>query len=96
MKDKLLKKIENKEAHLVVVGMGYVGLPLAVEFTRAGFKVTGLEVDQEKVDLLNSGKSYIPDISSDRLAPLVAQGSLSATTDADILTMADAVSISVP
>ncbi|NLA70350.1 MAG: UDP-N-acetyl-D-glucosamine dehydrogenase, partial [Clostridiales bacterium] len=62
MKDKLLKKIENKEITVGVVGLGYVGLPLAVEKAKAGFKTIGFDVQQAKVDMVNSGENYIGDV----------------------------------
>ena len=62
MKETLLKKIENKEITVGVVGLGYVGLPLAVEKAKAGFKTIGFDVQQEKVDLINQGKNYIGDV----------------------------------
>ncbi len=92
----LLSKIEEKRAHIVIVGMGYVGLPLAVEFARAGFRVTGLDVNEHKMALLNQGVSYIPDVSSDTLAPLAAKGTISGTVDTSVLATADAISICVP
>src|ERR671913_481788 len=64
----LLKKIESKQAKLGVIGLGYVGLPLAVEFARAGFSVVGYDVDQKKVAELLAGRSYIPDVASAHLA----------------------------
>ena len=95
-KQQLLEKIHNRTAQVVVIGVGYVGLPLAVEFAQAGFRVTGLDVNAKKMDLLNKGVSYIPDVPGDHLAPLVAGGFLSGTTDREVLGTADAVSICVP
>ncbi|MDI1483703.1 nucleotide sugar dehydrogenase [Polyangium sp. y55x31] len=92
----LLKKIEDRSAHIVVVGIGYVGLPLVVEFARAGFSVTGYDKDREKVRLLGQGESYIGDIPSSALAPHVAAGRLRATTDPDVLGSADAIVVCVP
>ena len=70
----LLKKIEGKQAKLGVIGLGYVGLPLAVEFARAGFTVIGYDVDARRVGELMAGNSYIPDVASDHLAEVVKNG----------------------
>jgi len=78
------------------VGIGYVGLPLVVEFARAGFTVTGYDKDREKVRLLGLGESYIGDIPTSALAPHVAEGKLHATTDPDVLASADAIVVCVP
>lgn len=96
MKDYLLDKINTRTAKIGVVGLGYVGLPLAVEFAEAGFDVVGVDVAEKKVDIINSGKSYIPDIPTDRLAPVVASGKLTATTSYSDIADADAISICVP
>ena len=77
----LLKKIEAKQARLGVIGLGYVGLPLAVEFARAGFAVVGYDVDERKVAELMAGRSYIPDVPSEHLAEVVKNGKFVATTD---------------
>ncbi len=92
----LLKKIEDRTAHVVVVGIGYVGLPLVVEFARAGFRVTGYDKDPEKVRLLRLGESYIGDIATSELAPHVAEGRLTASTDPKVLGTADAIVVCVP
>lgn len=92
----LLSKIEQRTARVVVIGIGYVGLPLVVEFARAGFRVTGYDKDPEKVRLVNAGTSYIGDIPTSELAPLVKEGRLDATTDTKILAEADAVIVCVP
>ena len=96
IKQQLLDKIQARTARVVVVGVGYVGLPLAVEFAQAGFPVTGMDIDGRKVAMLNAGRSYIPDMPSETLAPLVASGQLSATDDYAVLENADVVSICVP
>jgi UDP-N-acetyl-D-glucosamine dehydrogenase len=91
-----ISKISDKSAHVVVIGIGYVGLPLVVEFARAGYRVTGYDKDPGKVQLLNSGESYIGDIASQDLAPLVKKGLLSASSDPAVLKDADAVVVCVP
>jgi UDP-N-acetyl-D-glucosamine dehydrogenase len=96
IKDTLMEKLKDKTARVAILGMGYVGLPLAVVFAEAGFYVTGVDPDKRKVDSLVTGKSYIPDISTERLAPLVKSGNLKATTDFSVLKDMDAVSICVP
>jgi len=92
----LKEKIENKTARFGVVGLGYVGLPLAVEFAKVGLKVTGFEVDPGKVEELTAGRSYIGDVPTEELAPLVEQGLFNATTDFDELAEMDVISICVP
>ncbi|MFA5908635.1 MAG: nucleotide sugar dehydrogenase [Vicinamibacterales bacterium] len=92
----LLKKIESKQATLGVIGLGYVGLPLAVEFARAGFQVVGYDVDAHKVAELMAGRSYIPDVSSEHLAEVVKSGKFKATTDSKALAAADIIDICVP
>ena len=81
MKEKLMQKIQTKEIRVGVVGLGYVGLPLAVEKAKAGFKTTGFDVQDEKVKLVNEGHNYIGDVIDDDLKALVDNGMLSATTD---------------
>lgn len=95
-KEELLRRIESREARVGIVGLGYVGLPLAVEFAEAGFTVIGVDVTEEKVTMLNNGESYVGDISSERLAPLVRSGKFSASVDYGVLKDVDAVSICVP
>ncbi|MCD6283491.1 nucleotide sugar dehydrogenase [bacterium] len=92
----LIDKLVSREAAVGVVGLGYVGLPLAVEFADAGFNVTGVDVSKEKVDQINSGHNYIRDIEGERLARVVDSGKLRATTDYDVVRSLDAVSICVP
>lgn len=94
--DELLKKIENKSARIVVIGAGYVGLPLVIELARAGFRVTAYDKDPVKVRLLNQGESYIGDVPSSDIGPHVRNGKLSATTDPTRLREADAVVVCVP
>ncbi len=95
-KTALLQKIERREARIGVVGIGYVGLPLAVAFAQAGFSVTAVDVDPRKTDAVNSGQSYIEDVPEADLAPLVADGRLRAFTDYAALAEVDAISICVP
>ncbi len=95
-KQQLLDRLHNRTAKVAIIGMGYVGLPLAVEFARAGYHVIGLDVLPDKVAKLNAGISYIPDIATETLAPLVKSGHLRATTSYDDLRDVDAVSICVP
>jgi UDP-N-acetyl-D-glucosamine dehydrogenase len=89
-------KIRDGSAVLGVVGLGYVGLPLAVEMGRAGHRIIGFDVSAEKVDAITAGESYIPDVPADGVAALVANGCLSATLDFSRVAECDAVSICVP
>lgn len=92
----LIARIEKREAIIGVVGMGYVGLPLAVVFAEAGFRVIGLEVDSRKVEALQRGESYIEDVPSADIKRLVESGNLEFSTDYSRLADADSVSICVP
>ena len=92
----LKDKLDKRQARVGVIGLGYVGLPLAVEFARAGFDVTGFDVDASKVDELNAGRSYILDVKSEEVADCVRAGRLRATTDMSKLGEMDAVDICVP
>lgn len=96
MKNVLLEKIKNKEIKVGVVGLGYVGLPLAVEKAKAGFKTIGFDVQNEKVDLVNSGHNYIGDVVDSDLKKLVDERMLSATTDFSFVKDVDFVAICVP
>ena len=96
MKDLLLDKIERRTATVGVIGLGYVGLPLAVEFARAGFHVLGYDVSDRVVKLINGGRSHIADVPANAVAALVKEGKLEATSDATRLGEADAISIAVP
>jgi len=96
LKEQLISKIENRTACIGVVGLGYVGLPLALEFAKAGFKVIGYDVSERVVSLLMSGKSHIQDVSSADLARIVKAGQFEATTDESRMQEMDAVSIAVP
>jgi UDP-N-acetyl-D-glucosamine dehydrogenase len=92
----LRKKIETRQARVGVVGLGYVGLPLAVEFAHAGFTVTGIDIDKSKVDQLNRGDSYIQDVPTSVLKPLVDAGKLRATTSFCAVAELDTINIAVP
>src|SRR5271157_746025 len=96
IQDQLLEKIRNKTARIGILGLGYVGLPLAVVFAEAGFHVTGIDPDAPKAASINKGLSYIPDVPSQTLAKLIQTGLLQATTDFSVLKELDAVSICVP
>ena len=96
MKEQLLSKIDDRSAVVGIVGLGYVGLPLAMEFARAGFRVIGFDVSQRVVDLLMSGKSHIQDVPSEEVARFVKGGKFTATADEARLGECDAVSIAVP
>ncbi|GAB4497418.1 MAG: nucleotide sugar dehydrogenase [Anaerolineales bacterium] len=96
VKENLIKKMKEKNAKVAILGLGYVGLPLAVVFGEAGFHVTGVDPDKRKVDALNNGESYIPDVKTEAVAKLVKDGKLTATTDFAVLQEMDAVSICVP
>jgi len=95
-KETLIKKLRDKTARIGILGLGYVGLPLAVVFGEAGFKVTGVDPDSRKVDSLNKGVSYIPDVKTESIDKLVKSGLLTSTTDFSVLKDLDAVSICVP
>ena len=92
----LKNKIENRDAQIGVIGLGYVGLPLAMEFVRAGFHVTGIDVDQEKVKKLNRGENYIQDIKDEFVKNAVEMNQLSATSDFSVIQNLDAIFICVP
>ncbi|EOT28356.1 nucleotide sugar dehydrogenase [Eubacterium sp. 14-2] len=96
MKENLIKKINNKEIIAGVVGLGYVGLPLAVEKAKAGFKTIGFDVQNSKVDMVNSGHNYIGDVVDSDLAELVSKGMLSATNDFSFIKNVDFIAICVP
>jgi UDP-N-acetyl-D-glucosamine dehydrogenase len=92
----LERKIRDRSALVSVLGLGYVGLPLATLFAKAGFNVIGIEPDEHKVELINKGESYVQDVANDQLKELVSRGKLKATTDFSKLADVDAVSICVP
>ncbi len=95
-KEQLLQKIENRTARVAVMGLGYVGLPLAVVFADVGFEVTGIDPDQSKIDCLKRGESYIQDVPSQDVRRHVEAGRLRATSDFAALGEMDSVSICVP
>jgi UDP-N-acetyl-D-glucosamine dehydrogenase len=92
----LAEKIRSRTARVGVVGLGYVGLPLAVEFAKAGFDVTGIDLSESKVAKVNAGESYIPDIATSVVAELVAKGKLRATTSFAAVKDLDTINICVP
>ena len=92
----LIDKIQKKEARIGIIGLGYVGLPLAVEFAQAGYHVVGIDTDSSKVDALNRGDCYITDISADLFSDMVSTGRLMATQDYGAIGELDAISICVP
>lgn len=92
----LIKKIQNRAARLGVIGLGYVGLTLAAEMAKEGFEVTGIDIDRNKVDSVNSGISSVLDVPSETLLPLVTQNRIKATQSLAAIESLDAVSICVP
>src|SRR6185437_1627184 len=92
----LRDKIRSLSAHVGIVGLGYVGLPLAVEFAKAGFHVTGIDISEEKTRSVNAGESYVGDIATPTLSPLVRSGKLRATTDFSAVAELDTINICVP
>ena len=96
MKQALEEKIRNRTAKMGIVGLGYVGLPLAVEFAKAGFEVTGIDLSESKVAKINAGESYIADIAEGVFEPLVKSGKITATSDFSVISELDTVNICVP
>ncbi len=92
----VIERIDRRDARVAIIGLGYVGLPLAVIFAEAGFHVVGIDLDPRKIAAINGGESYIEDIPTARLSPLTREGRLSATSDFAALRECDAVSICVP
>ena len=92
----LLDRIATKQARVGIIGLGYVGLPLAVEFANQGFEVTGFDVDPSKASMINAGRSYIPDVPEAELGAAVRAGKLTATADMSQLGAMDAIDICVP
>ena len=91
-----LQKIKEKKAHIGIIGLGYVGLPLAIEFCKTGFQVTGLDIDQEKIDLLSQGKSYIKHISGEKIKCLNKEGKFKGSTNHTLIRHLDCILICVP
>ncbi|MBT4127572.1 MAG: nucleotide sugar dehydrogenase [Nitrospina sp.] len=91
-----LQKIKEKKAHIGIIGLGYVGLPLAIEFCKTGFQVTGLDIDQEKIDLLSRGKSYINHISGANIKHLNQECKFKGTTNFTLISNLDCILICVP
>ncbi len=96
MKEYMLKKISDKSIVVGVVGLGYVGLPLAVEKAKAGYKTIGFDVQFQKVDMVNKGQNYIGDVVDRELVNLVDSGNLEATTDFSFVKNVDFIAICVP
>jgi UDP-N-acetyl-D-glucosamine dehydrogenase len=94
--EELKARIVSRDAHIGVIGLGYVGLPLALEFTRAGHGVTGFDLDTRKVESLCAGASYIEDVPAEAVAKAVADGKLTATTDFGRLSICDVINVCVP
>lgn len=92
----LKRKIDSYEAEIGIIGLGYVGLPLAIEFCKAGYKVSGYDVSERKVELVNSGSSDVDDVPSDDVARFVSSGALKAHSTPDVLSKADILPICVP
>jgi UDP-N-acetyl-D-glucosamine dehydrogenase len=92
----LLERIRSTQAKIGIIGLGYVGLPLAVEFARVGFEVIGFDVDESKNQQINAGKSYIPDVPESELGEVVRAGRLRATSDMSLLGGMDVIDICVP
>src|SRR5713226_4493515 len=92
----LLRRIRQSDIRAGVMGLGYVGLPLAVELARGGYSVVGLDIDERKVEAIEKGTSYIPDVQDAQLAKLVAADRLHATNDFAVLQRLDTVNICVP
>ena len=94
--DSLEYKIERRLARVGIIGLGYVGLPLATTIAEAGFQVTGIDIDADKVGQVNRGHSYISDLSSKQLAQLTSNGQLTATTNETIVSELGIICICVP
>ena len=92
----ILQKIKEKKAHIGIIGLGYVGLPLAIEFCKTGFQVTGLDIDQEKIDLLSQGKSYIKHISGEKIKCLNKEDKFKGSTNHTLIRHLDCILICVP
>src|SRR6476661_10406853 len=93
---KFMNRVDSRRARIGVIGLGYVGLPLAAEFAKTGFRVTGFEIDAKRVAALKAGRSYIQDVPTRDIRELVAAGRFHGTLDFDELKTMDAVEICVP
>ena len=91
-----VRRAHARDLTIGIMGLGYVGLPLAEAFLRAGFRVLGFDIDQNKVDLLNAGQTYIQHIPHERIGAMIATGRLEVTTDESCLASADALLMCVP
>ena len=96
MSNLLINKIKNKKAKIAVIGLGYVGLPLCMEFAKKGFCVTGIDVDKKRVESVDKGVSYIGDVKSSDIKSCVKEKSFQATTDYRVLGKQDAIIMCVP
>ena len=96
MHESLIAKIEARDARVAIIGLGYVGLPLAIEFAGAGLETVGVDLDAGKVSQVNAGRSYVMDVADDELRQVVDGGHLRATTDYSVLQAVDCVCICVP
>ena len=96
MSETLIEKIRERRARVGIIGLGYVGLPLAVEFAKAGLRTVGFDVDTDKVQKLGRGESYIGDVPDDEVQAVTATGHLTATTDFSELANVDTIDICVP
>ena len=92
----LVNKINNKSAKVGVIGLGYVGLPLSMEFALKGFSTTGFDVDEKKIEFINNGRSYIKHIDEEKIGRAIQGNKLDVTTDFSKLTESDAIIICVP
>src|SRR5262249_18425182 len=92
----LSEKIRRREARCGVIGLGYVGLPLALEFARAGFRVTGIDLDGAKIEAINAGRSYIVDLDARKIAEQVQSGLLTDSSDFGAIVSLDTINICVP
>jgi len=92
----LSAKLEDRSAKVGIIGLGYVGCPLAVEFASAGYSVTGIDLQKSKVDTINSGRSHIQDVPGEKIWKLVRTKKLTATTDFSVISELDTISICVP
>src|SRR5712692_12035146 len=92
----LLRRIKKSDIRAGVIGLGYVGLPLAVELARAGYSVVGFDIDERKIEAIERGTSYIPDVQDAHLAELVTADRLRATSDFAVLERLDTINICVP